>query len=174
MDTLYDEPFVVSVWALSNEGRHRVHVFRDEKKWRILIRFKPFEELDAVFEGLDNMFRKFEFHYVTRVEVQLFAKEAPSLRINITNWDQMLDACKSCIQDNTRRIASIRGRATIRKKREDAMRNPDLTGAFIGVPETMAQTRERQARGEPLRNVEGRTMQEFFEVGAQVPGITPE
>jgi hypothetical protein len=172
IDNLYDEPFVVPVWAHAYGERHRVHVFRNEKKWRILIRFKPYRELDAVSEGFDNLYRNFGFHYVSRVEVQLFDREYPSPH---TNWDEILVACKSCIQDNTRRISAIRARNTIAKKRADAMRNPpDLTGAFIGVGETMAQTRARQAAGEPLRNAEGRTMQEFFEVLAQVPAIAPE
>ena len=192
MDGLYDEPFVVAVWAMA-EGqrgadgsqatlsRHRVHIFRDkdEKKWKILIRFKPFEERDSVSEGLNDAYRKFEWHYISRVEVQLFDGEAPSHRINIANWDDILDACKQSIHDNTRRIAAIRARNTIAKKRADAAAaaraNPPIPlYEFRGVGETMAQTRARQKAGLPLLNAEGRTQQEEYAVqDARRAALTP-
>jgi len=180
IDNLYNEPFVVSVWAHAANERHRVHVFKNEKKWQVLIRFKPFEEVDAVSEGLDDMFRKFEFHYISRLDVQLFDGEAPSLRMNITNWDEILAAAKACIGNISTKISIIRCQRTKQRKREErgaaARANPPIPlFEFRGSPETMAQTRERQAAGEPLRNAEGRTEQEERDVyiNARGPWVVP-
>jgi hypothetical protein len=127
-----------------------------------MIRNKSYEEQDAVSEGLTSgpqNFTNFKYFWVSNVEFKLFSGEAPSAH---TNWDEIIEACKSCIVSNTRRITAIRARNTIARKREDAAAaaraNPPVPlRTFTGVPETMAQTRARQAKGEPLRNAEGLT-----------------
>jgi hypothetical protein len=163
IDNLYNEPFVVAVWALSNEGRHRVHVQRIGKKWSIMIRNKPYEEQDAVSEGLGpSPFSAFKYFWVSNVEFKLFSGEAPP---PYTNWDEILAAAKTCIYDNTGRISTIRQLRTKQRKREEraaaARAKPPIPiFEFRGVPETLAQTRERQKANEPLRNALGRTEQE--------------
>jgi hypothetical protein len=173
-DGLYEEPFVVAVWAMAEgqrgadgsqatSSRHRVHVKRIGKKWQIMIRNKPYEEQDAVSEGLGPYpYSSFKHYWVSQVEVQLFSGKAPSVH---TNWDEILAAAKSCINDNATKISIIRQLRTKQRKREEkaaaARAKPPIPlYEFHGVTETMAQTRERQAANEPLRNGLGRSEQE--------------
>jgi hypothetical protein len=184
MDGLYNDSFVVAVWAMAEGRQHRVHVkllvddfHKGNNKWVIYIRRKAYEEGDAVSEGTEQeMFVNFQKFWVSRVVVQLFEGDPPPF---YNNWDEILEACQSCIVSNTRRISAIRARNTIAKKRADAAAaaraNPPIPlYEFQGVGETMAQTRARQKAGLPLLNAEGRTMQEEYAVqDARRAALTP-
>ena len=153
-DQLYDEAFVVAVWAVEDltpvggakkegvhEG-HRVHVKRLDKKWTIMIRNKAYEEGDGVSEGLTGGprdFTNFKHFWVSRVEVQVFSGEAPT---PYTNWGEILEAAKLCIVTHTRRIATIRGRETKKQKckaAEHAGGALTSNGGALQPPEVLAE-----------------------------------